>query len=281
MNLGSLRISELDIFYMSYDEPNASENWSHLLNLAPWAQHVQGIKGFDSVHRHCASLSSTDWFITVDADTTMRETFLDLSIDLRKQSARNFCWASKNKLNGLAYGNGGLKVWHKPFALNMSFHEFGDNVDFCWDKDYLSFKRIYSDVHITGSPYQAFRAGYREGVKLTRLNGRLIPICDWDQLHPENINNVKIWSTIGSHVKNGLWALIGTRLGILENAMELVDNNEINDYNAIKNKFDSLNIVDKETYLINLGEEIRALTGLTLPYFNPEQSEFIRNHYER
>lgn len=281
MSLEVLNVSELDIFLMSYDEPNADKHWSHLTNLAPWSKRVSGIKGFDSVHRHCASLSETEWFVTVDADTTMRESFLDLTIDLNKYGARNFCWASMNHLNGLAYGNGGLKVWHRPFALNMSFHEFGDSVDFCWDTDYLSFSSIYSDVHITGSAYQAFRAGYREGVKLTRLEGKVIPIKDWDQLHPQNLRNVSIWASIGSHHENGIWALLGTRLGILDNALERISNEDVNSYELITDKFNQVKDKDCVEYIKSLGNEIKDLTGISLPFFNPEQSAFIRKYYER
>ena len=61
-------VTELDIFYISYDEPNCEEHWADLLNKVPWAKRVHGVKGFDAAHKECANQSETERFITVDGD---------------------------------------------------------------------------------------------------------------------------------------------------------------------------------------------------------------------
>ena len=33
-------VTEYDIFYLSYDEPNAEENWADIKNKVPWAKRV-------------------------------------------------------------------------------------------------------------------------------------------------------------------------------------------------------------------------------------------------
>ena len=38
-------ISDFDVVYISYDEPNAERNWADLLSKCPWAKRVHGVKG--------------------------------------------------------------------------------------------------------------------------------------------------------------------------------------------------------------------------------------------
>ena len=59
-----LKLAEIDIIYLSYDEPNAEENYADLLAKVPWAKRVHGIKGSDAAHKACATLSETDRFLT-------------------------------------------------------------------------------------------------------------------------------------------------------------------------------------------------------------------------
>ena len=51
-----LKIAEQDIIYLSYDEPNAEENYADLLSKVPWAKRVHGVYGSDAAHKACAEL---------------------------------------------------------------------------------------------------------------------------------------------------------------------------------------------------------------------------------
>ena len=57
-----VKIAELDIIYLSYDEPNAEKNYADLLTKVPWAKRVHGVEGSDAAHKACAELSETDRF---------------------------------------------------------------------------------------------------------------------------------------------------------------------------------------------------------------------------
>ena len=46
----------MDIIFISYDEPNADQNFEHLLDLAPHAQRIHGIKGIAQAHIAAAEL---------------------------------------------------------------------------------------------------------------------------------------------------------------------------------------------------------------------------------
>lgn len=273
-----INIREVDIFFMSYGERNANANWMNLLTKAPWARWVKDVKGFDEVHRECARQSTTDWFVTVDADTIMYESFLDVSVKIEEGKPRNFCWASLNKLNGLRYGNGGLKLWHKPFAENMAFHEYGSGIDFCWDPDYRSIQEVFSNVVINSSPIQAFRAGYREGVKLSRFDGRRIAPGQLTRLPKQTLARLMAWTSRGLDVENGVWAILGARRGLLDNAVNSVSNHQLGDYEYI----DAI----METYsfplqsIDDIGKELAKHLPFKLILFTPEQCRFIREMYE-
>ena len=124
------QISEFDIFYISYDEPQKEEFWAKLLDIAPWAKRIDGVKGFDAAHKAAANASETDRFITVDGDNLIYPEFLEAEIDIpEKYQDCVLSWNSVNAINGLAYGNGGLKLWTKDFVLNMKTHEAAESED--------------------------------------------------------------------------------------------------------------------------------------------------------
>ena len=120
------QVAELDLFYLSYDEPNCEEHWADILNKVPWAKRVHGVKGFDAAHKACANQSDTDRFITIDADNIVNETFFDQEL-IMPDSNSIYSWNAKNMLNGLCYGNGGVKCWPKQYVLDMKTHEAADD----------------------------------------------------------------------------------------------------------------------------------------------------------
>src|SRR5574337_899668 len=138
-------LNELDCILITYDEDNAEENWADLQQLVPWAKRVHGVKGSDSAHKAAAKLSETDRFITVDGDNKVDPSFFDLEIDFDNSKLKDkaLSWTAKNIINGLEYGNGGLKCWPKQYVLNMRTHENSDKndtknlIDFCWEDSYV------------------------------------------------------------------------------------------------------------------------------------------------
>lgn len=237
-------IINFDLFYISFDEPQKEEFWAKLQEIAPWAQRVDGVKGFDAAHKACAMLSTTDRFITIDGDNDVYPEFFDLEIDIPDNLADcTLSWASVNEINGLCYGNGGIKLWTKEFVMNMRTHEAAtrdeEKVDFCWDDKYIQMNNIYSTTHPNGSPFQAFRAGFREGVKMTldrgvKAQGSIVQ--KW--MHDKNFKRVLVWASIGADSENGLWAIYGARLGLLKaNVDKDFDIALISDYDWFKKYF--------------------------------------------
>jgi hypothetical protein len=218
-----IKIAELDIIFLSYDEPNAEKNWADLKNKVPWAKRVHGILGSDAAHKECARISETDRFVTVDGDNTIKQEFLDQVLDFDTHANLEksvISWCGQNIINGLMYGNGGLKCWPREYVLNMKTHENADpynvqaKVDFCWDAQYIQQNSCFSLTHNNFTPKQAWRAGFREGVKLSLNRGERVAHSEFLKGHPKNLNMLYIWTMVGSDVKNGDWAIYGAREGL-------------------------------------------------------------------
>ena len=215
-------LNELDVIFISYDEDNCEENWADLVDKVPWAKRVHGVKGSDAAHKAAANLSETDRFISVDADNIVDPAFFDEEFDFDhpKLLGKAVSWTAKNYINGLEYGNGGLKCWPKQYVLDMRTHENADSddernqVDFCWENSYVQMINQHSVTHPNGSPRQAFRAGFREGVKMGLNQGGKISADDFRKvIWFGNYKRLITWCSVGADVENGVWAMYGTRLG--------------------------------------------------------------------
>lgn len=279
--MGRFLITEFDIVFLSFDEPNAERHFSLLVDLCPWAKRVHGVKGFDAAHRACAEQSETEFLITVDADNIVRSDFFDLSVELTDH-INCVSWNGLNAINGLSYGNGGLKLWRKSYLETLSTHELSDDptaIDFCWEQGYQNAHRTYSDVWTNGSPYQAFRVGFREGVKLALDRGRRVaPEMMASTLHPVNLRNLRIWASVGSHVENGLWAIYGARLGWLKTCDPLWDHSVVRDYDWFQELWGQECLApDIQQRSIDLGQQIGTRTKIMLPLLMRDESAFFQD----
>ena len=286
-----MKILEFDVIFLSYDEPNADLHYGDLSNTVPWAQRVHGVKGSDHAHKAAAELSQTEWFITVDADNVVHPEFFNIDLDMSDENIKVYGWCGKNTLNGLRYGNGGLKIWNKQFVLDMKTHENANTdraqVDFCWEDGYRNFPRSYSKSIFNATPYQAWRAGFREGVKMTLFDGVKVPAWEIrDRIWWHNIHRLRMWSTVGSHDENGLFAVMGARLGSWMANCTDWDYIEVRDFEILKNIYDE-NVKCYETdasglveFTKELGQKIKSSLGLDWPYLDPVHSKNTLDLYE-
>jgi hypothetical protein len=210
MNTFALNPNLYDVVFLSYDEPNAEENYQHLLSLKPKAKRIDGVKGSDAAHKAVADIVKTDRVIIVDGDNKITTNFFRFNVYTKPHfdwTDYVFSYSSFNPVNNNCYGNGGIKCWPVHLLKEMRTHEAGDSVDFQLDK-YLELNRIGSETIINQSPQQAFRAGFRDGMKLLDSGEKDFEKMDW-----RNRERLYNWMHLGSDVKNGLWAIYGARLG--------------------------------------------------------------------
>jgi len=285
---------DYDIIYLSYDEPNAEKNYADLCAKVPWAKRIHGVKGSDAAHKACAELSETDRFITVDGDNRIRDGFLDqeISIDENTVLANSvISWCGQNVINKLIYGNGGIKCWPKEYVLRMRTHENADpnnksaQVDFCWDAQYIQQNSCFSDVYNNATAQQAWRAGFREGVKLALDRGNRIPKEQFlEKVHWRCLHMLYIWTMVGKDAEHGDWAILGTRAGLYMTMCTDWDYVQVRDFEYLndlwKASFESIEDTDLEI------EEygIKLINKLDIPIaeqpLNAQQSKFFKTVYQ-
>ncbi len=99
----------------------------------------------------------------------------------------------------------------------MRTHELADadnvksQIDFCWDLEYLPLDKSFSEIHNNGSALQAWRAGFREGVKMSLEQGQRVKHLK--DVWPGNYQRLGIWSMVGADVEHGIWSILGARQG--------------------------------------------------------------------
>jgi hypothetical protein len=280
-----MKVTELDLIFISYDEPNADLNYADLCSKAPWAKRIHGVKGSDAAHKAAASLSDTEWFITVDADNIVNDRFFDLEIE-DNPKIKAYGWCGRNRINGLRYGNGGIKIWRKQFVLDMRTHEAAESdraqVDFCWEDGYKNFPVVYSESVINASPFQAWRAGFREGVKMTLLDGVRVPSFELkERIWWHNIHRLRMWSTVGMHEENGKYAILGARMGTWMTNCTDWNYVDVRDFEILKNIYEqNVNHASVEEDAQDLAVRIKHQLGLDYPWLDAQQSKYTLDLYE-
>lgn len=148
------------VFFLSYDEENAEENWRKLLGRAPHAQRIHGVKGILNAHRFCAERSESPFFYVVDGDNEVLD--FDFSFSAEDENAIHV-WRCKNAVNDLVYGYGAIKLFPRRHLAQASLR-----VDLATSAAprYTIMPELASITRFNTSPYAAWRAGFRECVKL-------------------------------------------------------------------------------------------------------------------
>jgi len=239
----------LDVFFLSFNEPYADDNYQRLLATAPLAKRVNGVKGFYAAHRRCAELSLTHNFYVVDADAQLVDGF-DFKFEpshakgyYKPESENLYIWASKNPVNGLTYGYGGVKLFPKMYLLSNKI----TSVDFTTGLgiDTIVSKQISNITKFNYDEFFTWRAAFREVVKLSsgmileELSKRL-PAEQMIKIDLENKQRIKEWMTALPEAEFGEWAIKGSQDAIA--FVNSLDNNldslaKINDIDWMKNEF--------------------------------------------
>ena len=184
------------------------------------------------------------------------------------------------------YGNGGLSCWTKDFANNMQTHENSDGsddtcVEFCFDPKYQAMHDCYSTTYPNGSPYQAWRAGFREGVKMCLDRGAKPDLKEFERrVQQRNYDHLSIWQTVGRDVENGWWAIYGARLGTYMTMLRDWDYRQVQDFNYLKTLWEIFKN-DDDNASISLGETLQRKWALPITEMTADQSRFFKHHYKQ
>lgn len=279
-------VADLDVVYLSYDEPQKEEFWAKIKNMVPWAVRVDNVKGSDAAHKAAADASQTERFVLIDGDNLPDPEFFNLQLDIKDDQYEKavFRWRAKNHINGLMYGNGGLSCWTKEFIQNMQTHENSDGTDetcveFCFDPLYWPMHDCYSTTYPNGSAFHAWRAGFREGVKMCLNQGSKPSVLEFkDNVHKRNMDHLSIWQNIGADVEYGNWAMFGARQGTYKTMLTDWDYTNVQWFDNLKEIWET----ECEEHVL-LGDpyakELTQQLDLPMLDYNAEQSKFFKHHY--
>jgi hypothetical protein len=280
-------VADLDCIYLSYDEPQKEEFWVKIRNMVPWARRVDGVKGSDAAHKAAAEASETERFILIDGDNLPDERFFNLTLDLKDEQYEQavFRWRARNHVNGLMYGNGGLSSWTRTFVKNMQTHENTDGrteteVEFCFDPLYWAMYDCYSTTYPNGSAKHAWRAGFREGVKMCLNKGSRPSIVEFkDQVHKRNLDNLTVWHNVGIDTEYGLWSIVGARMGTYQTMLTSWDFRNVQSFDALDVVWNDIKDQDPWMLIDSFDDVLKNQLNLPMNLLDEEQSKFFKYHY--
>jgi hypothetical protein len=298
--MSEIDLGAVDVVYLSYDESFADDFFARNRELCPRLARVHGVKGFDAAHKRVAEVSTGSHVGIIDADNILTDPNL---FRCRLEIGEEFAdcvlsFKSENVINGLVYGNGGIKVWPRAVLRSMRTHEAAETregaVDFYWQLRYYLVERRVSTTHIDHSPFLAFRAGIREAIKLCMTDAGRHP----NEAHPDmdirealtchvwrgNIERLRIWCSVGADVEHGRWAMLGARTGcLLVTTTEDID--WIRDFDQIAAYWESEiepRVADAAAFdqrMAELGQALRHKTGIEVVDLDPTASRFVKSVY--
>ena len=216
-----------DIVFISYQEPNAEHRYSILKQRFPYAKRIHGVKGIHQAHIEAAKISATDMFWAVDADAIIVKDFDFSYIPKVEQQEWVHVWHSKNPLNDLTYGYGGVKLLPRQLTLDM------DTTSSDMTTSISSNLKVIEEVSNISAfnidEFSTWRSAFRECAKLA---SKTINRQDEEETNAR----LKTWTTYatGSYKRDALrGANAGMQFG-LSNSSNL---NLINDFDWLKDKF--------------------------------------------
>ena len=281
-------IADLDCIYLTYDEPQREEFWVRIKNMIPWVRRVDGVKGSDAAHKAAAEASTTERFILIDGDNIPSEEFFNLTLQFPTEEYERavFRWRARNHVNGLMYGNGGISAWTREFICNMRTHENTDGtaetqVEFCFDPLYWAMHDCYSTTYPNGSAFHAWRAGFREGVKMCLNKGVKPSLQEFKQrVHHRNLDHLTIWHNVGRDAEHGIWAMAGARQGTY---MTMItpewDHRAVQDFGQLEQLWLTVKDHDPEILAGRVAEDLVTQLDLPITMMDERASAFFKQHY--
>jgi hypothetical protein len=279
--------ADLDCIFLTYDEPQKEEFWIKIRNMVPWAKRVDGVKGSDAAHKAAAAVSDTERFVLIDGDNLPDPAFFNQTLHFPSAEYENavFRWRARNHVNGLMYGNGGLSSWTREFVNTMQTHEASPgqdetDVEFCFDPRYWSMYDCYSTTYPNGSAFQAWRAGFREGVKMCLDRGRKPTLEEFTaRVHKRNLDNLTIWHNVGTDAEYGEWAIAGARQGTYMTMLTNWDHKQVQWFDALAELWETVKDGQPRLLSNRLAEDLHTQLDLPMAILEAEQSAFFKQHY--
>ena len=211
-----------DIVFISYNEPNAEENYQNLLKRFPNTKRVDNIKGIHNAHIEAAKLSVTSMFWVVDGDAQVLESFnFDHQVSVQDLDCVHV-WQSRNPINSLEYGYGGVKLL--PRELTLTVDTTSTDMTMSISNKFKVMEEVSNITAFNTDAFTTWRSAFRECCKLTIIDNE------------ESLHRLYIWCTTSTDENATKGALAGRDYG-RKNAANLAALNLINDFDWLQDQF--------------------------------------------
>jgi hypothetical protein len=216
----------IPVYFLHTDEANLEENWQRLQSKTTAAVKVAAVGNIFESHKHIADMCKEDRFYVVDADCWIVDTFnFDKTIDLKPRAVAVF--RSKNPINGLVYGHGGIKLFSKDcFSVDRLTN--ADMTTTLADH-YIKVNILASEHRFNYSAYATWRTAFREAVKLSSGINK-------NNNDRESQERLTMWCEAGSETEWGYFSIQGAREGC-RYAGEEFDAMKVNDFAWLEERF--------------------------------------------
>lgn len=223
-------ITMYDIFFISYKEPNADENWNSLVAKYPTAKRIHGVKGIHNAHVKAAEMCLTKMLWVVDGDAVLMDDF-DFSrrVDAYDEKTVHV-YRSKNPINDLVYGYGGVKLLPTMLTRNMDTNT--KDMTTSISTQFKAMPEISNITAFNTDPFNTWKSAFRECAKLSSKQ------ID-RQKTGETDERLKTWTTMGHDRAFGEYAIRGAHDGMEFGLSGGADLGLINNFDWLEEKFNA------------------------------------------
>ena len=220
-----------DVVFISYQEPNADENYARLKEKFPRAKRVHGVKGIHQAHVKAAEISTTDMIWVVDGDAIIMDSFKFEYNVTSEDKETVHVWRSVNPVNDLVYGYGGVKLLPRKMTLNMDVTRTDMTTSI--SKRFKPIKEISNVTAFNTDPFNTWKSAFRECAKLaSKTIDR--------QKEDETNERLNAWCSRGKSKPFGEYAIRGASDGMEFGLSCSTDELKlINDFNWLLDRFNN------------------------------------------
>ena len=193
-----------DRVFISYNEPNAEENFIAILSKFPGTLRVDKVTGIHNAHIEAAKLCDTDMFWVIDGDAQLVDNFDFSYVPALHETDIVHVWESVNPINQLTYGYGGVKLLPRKLTLSMDVNSTDMTTSI--SSKFKAMPVLSNVTAFNTDPYSTWRSAFRECVKLSSkiING---------QVSAETEHRLNTWCTTGEDTVYGKYAIAGAISG--------------------------------------------------------------------
>ncbi len=219
-----------DIIFISYGESNAEENYQRVKTRFPLVKRVKDITGIHQAHTAAARKSFTEMFWVVDGDAQILDSFnFDYKVPEWDYDVVHV-WRSRNPINDLEYGYGGVKLLPKKLTVAMDITK--PDMTTSISNKFKAMPEISNITAFNTDGFSSYRSAFRECAKLASktIDG---------QVNEETDVRLEAWCQLNSTAPFGeqayAGALAGRKFG-LGNADQIT---KINNYEWLKEQYEN------------------------------------------